>query len=93
MKKFELGQIILTTGAIDAFGRNDCGMTKFLARHQSGDWGVTDDDNKAINDLAMEAGFGGEPVLSAYILKDDTEIWINTEWDRSATTILLPEES
>ena len=33
-----------------------------------------------------------ERVLSAYLLDDETKIWIITEWDRSATTILLPEE-
>jgi hypothetical protein len=31
-------------------------------------------------------------LLSAYRLKDDTKIWIVTEADRSATTILLPQE-
>lgn len=34
----------------------------------------------------------GTRLLSAYHLKDGTKIWIITEWDRSATTCLLPEE-
>jgi hypothetical protein len=31
-------------------------------------------------------------ILSAYHLRDGTKIWVITEADRSATTILLPEE-
>jgi hypothetical protein len=34
----------------------------------------------------------GTRVFSAYELRDGTRIWIITEADRSATTILLPEE-
>jgi hypothetical protein len=34
----------------------------------------------------------GTRLLSAYHLKDGTKIWIITEWDRSATTVLLPED-
>jgi hypothetical protein len=34
----------------------------------------------------------GLRLLSAYHLKDGTKIWVITEWDRSATTVLLPEE-
>jgi hypothetical protein len=34
----------------------------------------------------------GTRVFSAYELLDGTRIWIITEADRSATTILLPEE-
>jgi hypothetical protein len=34
----------------------------------------------------------GTRVLSTYELRDGTRIWIITEADRGATTILLPEE-
>jgi hypothetical protein len=34
----------------------------------------------------------GTRLLSACHLKDRTKIWIITEWDRSVTTALLPEE-
>ena len=39
-----------------------------------------------------EAVANGERILSAYHLKDDTKLYVITEWDRSATTILRPEE-
>ena len=34
----------------------------------------------------------GTRLLSAYYLKDGTKIWVITEWDRSVSTVLLPEE-
>ena len=41
------------------------------------------------NDFSVTHGFR---ILSAYALKDGTRIWILTEADRLATTILLPDE-
>jgi len=41
------------------------------------------------NDLAWEYGF---PVLSSYVDRKKNRFLIITEADRSATTILLPEE-
>ena len=41
------------------------------------------------NDQAL---IEGPRLLSAYRLNDGTKIWIITEADRSATTVLLPEE-
>ena len=34
----------------------------------------------------------GERILSAYTLPSGQQIWIITEADRSATTLLLPDE-
>jgi hypothetical protein len=41
------------------------------------------------NELGLREGLR---LLSAYRLADGTKIWIITEADQSATTILLPEE-
>lgn len=41
------------------------------------------------NDEALK---NGERLLSEYKLPDDRRIWIITEWDRSATTLLFPED-
>ena len=35
----------------------------------------------------------GERLLSAYTLPGGERLWIVTEWDRSVTTLLLPEEN
>jgi hypothetical protein len=87
--RFRLGQVVSTPGALDAFGRTGEDPFAFLARHQSGDWGTLDDDDKRTNDLAVTHG---ERVLSAYALADGTRIWVITEADRSSTCLLLPEE-
>ena len=43
----------------------------------------------AENELSLREVFR---LLSVYLLRDGTKVWIITESDRSATTILLPEE-
>jgi hypothetical protein len=58
-------------------------------RHARGDWGDLSSEDKLANKRALEEG---TRLLSAYHLKTGQKIWIITEWDRSATTVLLPEE-
>jgi hypothetical protein len=48
-----------------------------------------DEHDRRENELSLIHGFR---LLSAYTLISGTKIWIITEADRSATTILLPEE-
>lgn len=70
------------------------GMT-LLLRHITGDWGDVDEHDRAANDQAVEHEGDHEcqeRVLSAYTTKLGTKIWIITEWDRSVTTFLLPDE-
>jgi hypothetical protein len=61
-----------------------------LARHASGDWGLVDASDKRAND--DRALIEGTRLLSAYELANGTRIWIITEADRAATTVLLPAE-
>lgn len=86
---FALGQLVATPGALNALERNNQSPAEFLQRHIIHDWGDLDDDDKKENDKSVEQGFR---ILSAYTLNDHTRIWIITEADRSATTILLPSE-
>ena len=58
-------------------------------RHMAGDWGDVDEEDKAANDQALT---DGSRLLSAYRTAAAKKLWIITEADRSATTILLPEE-
>ena len=46
-------------------------------------------EDRRANDCAVAEG---ERILSAYRLLDGTKLWVITEWDRSATTILRPDE-
>lgn len=60
-----------------------------LKRHITGDWGDVYPEDAAINDHAVKHD---ERVLSSYTLTTGKRIWIITEWDRSVTTFLLPED-
>lgn len=87
--KFPLGQVVATPGALRAL--EDSGESAFdlLYRHASGDWGELDEHDRRENELSLREGFR---LLSAYRLKTGERIWIITEADRSATTLLLPED-
>jgi len=61
----------------------------YVNRHLAGDWGDLDEEAKAANDRALQVG---ERILSAYNLPTEARLWIITEWDRSATTLLRPDE-
>ena len=86
---FALGQIVMTPGAASAFAATGERPFPLLARHQQRDWGEVSPEDATENDFSVAHGFR---VLSAYVLRDGTRIWILTEADRSATTILLPDE-
>jgi hypothetical protein len=88
-RKFPLGQLVATPGAAEAFARNKQEPTEFLRRHWRGDWGELDAEDIAENEFSIANGFR---LLSRYTLADGTAIFIITEADRSATTILLPAE-
>ena len=66
-------------------------MATALDRHQSGDWGDICTEDFGLNDQALEPGNEGR-LLSVYNYEGEPKFWIITEWDRSVTTILLPEE-
>ena len=86
---FQPGQMLATPGAIEAFKSANQTPEEFLARHLKGDWGELEDEDKQENELSLKHGFR---LLSAYRLTTGAKIWVITESDRSATTILLPEE-
>jgi hypothetical protein len=90
--KVRLGQLCMTRGIAEEVAKNK-EFAKFvwdsLKRHASGDWGdVCKEDWQANN----EALIMRDRLLSAYKHNKFKKIWIITEWDRSATTILFPEE-
>ena len=93
--KFKLGQIVATPGALEALQRNNTDGGDYLQRHASGDWGIVCDEDDQLNDQAVQ---DGSRILSAYLLPDETKLWIVTDavsdgqGNRQATTLLLPEE-
>lgn len=62
---------------------------EFLLRHKHGDWGDLDPEDKQVNEQAQRLG---SRRLSRYATRRQERLWVITEWDRSATTRLLPEE-
>jgi len=90
----ELGQTVMTAGVSKHVADHTQSILpswqvrKILTRHQSGDWGDLDDEDKAANDQAVEYG---NRILSAYKLYGE-KVWVITERDRSVTTLLFPSE-
>jgi len=60
-----------------------------LQRHQNCDWGDVCAQDKWSNDRAVK---NRERLVSVYHSKEEIKFWIITEADRSATTVLLPED-
>jgi hypothetical protein len=87
MPRFPLGRTLATPGALDAAAPWE--LPALLQRHASGDWGELDAHDRRANETALRTG---ERLLSAYTLGAGRRVWVITEADRSATTVLLPEE-
>ena len=86
--RFPLGHIVATPGALAALAAAGMAPDTLLARHTAGDWGDVGAADAVEDDLSLARGFR---LLSSY-RAGDARIWIITEADRSATTLLLPEE-
>lgn len=84
---FPLGQVVATPDALKLVPPEV--LLQWLHRHQAGDWGDVGPEDRAANDRALT---DGDRLLSAYLTDGGTKVWIITEWDRSVTTVLLPEE-
>jgi len=83
--------IVFTRGVNDKVAQDE-NFAKFvlrsLRRHKSNDWGDMCEEDKKANDNALN---DGDRLFSAYENRTD-KVWIITEWDRSATTVLFPDE-
>ena len=90
--KFPLGEVVMTRGVNDEIAEN-APFSKFvlnsLNRHAQCDWGDLGREDMASNNSALE---NEGRLFSAYIEEGLKKIWIITEWDRSVTTILFPDE-
>ena len=86
---FPLGRLVATPGAIDLIGgAGEDLLPELLERHRSGDWGEVSPEDARENELSVRHGFR---VLSSYRVAGK-KLWVVTEADRSATTIVLPDE-
>jgi hypothetical protein len=81
---FPPGQIVATRWALAAL-ESTKPPTGFFARHAIGDWRELEPTDIAENEYSVAHGFR---LLSSYKTEAREKIWIITEADRSATTLL-----
>ena len=86
---FQPGQILATPAAVRAMRKAAAQPEDYLRRHVSGNWGFVSTKDRRANDSAVREG---RSIISEYRLNDGTQVVIITKGDRSATTILLPED-
>ena len=95
MSKFKLGSLVVTDG-IAAKMNDDRNFFTYvyqcITRHENADWGDCCVEDAQLNNDALTSG--NDRLFSVYNHADhpDWRIWIITEWDRSVTTVLFPDE-
>jgi hypothetical protein len=87
--RFPMGRTVITPGAEAILEKVGISGVTLLARHIHGDWGDLRVEDQTANELAL---LTGRRLLSSYGLPGNGKVWIITEADRSATTILLPDD-
>ena len=86
-----LGKLLMTRGVSELMEKDDKFMDRVIksfARYTGGDWGELCEEDKQASDDALKCG---ERLFAKYDIEPKS-IYIITEWDRSVTTILFPEE-
>lgn len=86
VRRFPLGKVVVTPNASVTLVTEE--VLTALSRHASADWGNLRPEDTLANDAALEQG---GRLFSAYG-QGDSRFWVITEADRSATTILLPQD-
>jgi hypothetical protein len=81
--------VLATPGALDLLAKVGVQALVLLDRHQRGDWGSVSAEDARENGRSVLLGFR---IMSIYEMERYSSIWIITEADRSATTLLLPDE-
>ena len=94
VKRFSLGRIVATPGALQALHAAGQTADEFLSRHVVGDWGDLDPEDRQANDAAI---VDGSRILSAYTTRKGERLWIITEaaddqGRRPSSCLLLPSE-
>ena len=86
-RSFPLGQTVITPNARDHLHAED--VLLCLGRHARCDWGDCCPEDKEENEFSLDKYLR---IFSVYHDRKGLKFWIITEADRSATTILLPED-
>jgi hypothetical protein len=86
-RAFELGRTVITRNALDTLDPDD--VQASLTRHARCDWGECCAEDAQENEFSLREGCR---LLSVYHDRNEKKFWVITEADRSATTVLLPED-
>ena len=86
---FSLGQMVATHQAIEFLAQDGMTPLDLIKRHVSGDYGQLCPDDAQMNEQAIE---NGDRILSVYHTSKGEKLYVITEWDRSATTVLMASE-
>lgn len=89
---FELGQVVATAAVFSRMQEDDdfrCQVNKALVRYCNMDWGKLSVDDARMNNESVVNG--DNRIMAAYGTVAG-DIWIITEPDRSATTVLFPSD-
>lgn len=93
MNKLKTGQLVVTCGIFEKMEEDDVFyyfVCDSFLRYLKHDWGDMGEEDKKENDDALKQE---KRIFAVYKQpKTGLKIWIVTEWDRSITTILFPEE-
>src|SRR5918911_1516194 len=84
--RFELGQLFITPGAVEALKASGQSPQEFISRHARLEQGELCDDDHKENLFSVDKCLR---IFSAYKTGKGEKIWVITEADRSATTLLL----
>lgn len=85
--KFKLGRTLITPQARDTLHPED--VLTAIRRHASGDWGDLCSKDREENEFSLARHLR---LMSVYHDRAGKKFWIITEADRSATTVLMPDD-
>ena len=86
-RSFSLGRVVATPNALETIPRDE--VMKAISRHAGCDWGDVGPADRKENELSLREGFR---LFSVYHTTSGVKFWVITEADRSATTVLMPED-
>ncbi len=87
--RFPLGRLFMTPGAIEALEGAGQQPREFINRHARLEQGELCDDDHKENLFSVDKALR---IFSAFKTANGVKVWLITEADRSAITILLPSE-
>lgn len=89
-ERFPLGVVVVTWNAARALEKAGQRPWPLLSRHVRGDWGaLLGRDDLRRNEEALRTGVR---IFSKYADLAGRHYYVITEYDRSATTVMLPED-